>query len=402
MNDFAPESAVAIDKGYWKEVTRGMVDSILKHLAPTLDNCDGGLYVGCAGVAYALYYLAVSEPFADMKDPLLSKAREYLDAAIAYANKKKKDNDCAFLLGGAGSYAVGSVICDAMGQGSLAHDLRSKYQSLAAACQPVNFLRNGSDELFVGRAGYICGALFLNHAYHQPVISRESLFALCHSTIRSGREYSKKHRSKSPLMYAYYDTEYLGAAHGLSSILQMMLSCPDFLKSDPSAEQDVHLAVDFMLSLMQSNGNIAPGMDEVKHRRPEGEELVHWCHGAPGIVYLFAKAYLYYKDARYLDACLRCGELTWQQGLLRKGPGICHGIAGSGYVFLLLYRLTGNEQHFHRALCFAGFMQTAEFRQARTPDSPYSLYEGIAGTICFLTDLMQPHRAHFPFFDVFT
>jgi membrane transport protein XK len=121
-----------------------------------------------------------------------------------------------------------------------------------------------------------------------------------------------------------------------------------------------------------------------------------------GIVYLFAKAYLYYKDARYLDACLRCGELTWQRGLLRKGPGICHGIAGSGYVFLLLYRLTGNEQHYHRALHFAGFMQTTEFQQARTPDTPYSLYEGIAGTICFLTDVMQPHRAHFPFFNVFT
>lgn len=75
---------------------------------------------------------------------------------------------------------------------------------------------------------------------------------------------------------------FTGAAHGLSSILQMLLSCPDFLKSDPSAEQDVHLAVEFMLSLMQSNGNIAPAVDEVKHRRPEEEELVHWCHGAPG------------------------------------------------------------------------------------------------------------------------
>ena len=61
----------------------------------------------------------------------------------------------------------------------------------------------------------------------------------------------------------------------------------------------------------------------------------------PGVVYMFARAYKYFGEEKYLQACLRCGELTWQKGLLKKGPGICHGVAGSGYVFLLLYRLTG-------------------------------------------------------------
>ena len=76
---------------------------------------------------------------------------------------------------------------------------------------------------------------------------------------------------------------HLGAAHGLSSILQMLLCFPDILNTDPSFEEDVHRSVDFVLSLMQSNGNIPPGMDEVgKSRRPASEELVHWCHGGPG------------------------------------------------------------------------------------------------------------------------
>ncbi len=126
------------------------------------------------------------------------------------------------------------------------------------------------------------------------------------------------------------------------------------------------------------------------------------CAFFPGVVYLFARAYLVWKDPRYLDACLRCGELTWQKGLLRKGPGICHGVAGSGYVFLLLYRLTSDEKHLHRALRFAEFMQTEEFqRGARRPDCPYSLYEGVAGTALFLADLTNPLKAEFPFFDVF-
>ena len=60
---------------------------------------------------------------------------------------------------------------------------------------------------------------------------------------------------------------------------------------------------------------------------------------------MLARAYKYFGDEKYLQACLRCGELTWQKGLLLKGPGICHGIAGSGYVFLLLYRLTGDNSN---------------------------------------------------------
>lgn len=80
-------------------------------------------------------------------------------------------------------------------------------------------------------------------------------------------------------------------------------------------------------------------------------------------------------------------------------PGICHGIAGNAYVFLLLYRLTGKEKFLWRALKFAEFLETAEFRSgARTPDSPYSLFEGLAGTACFYIDLCDPKNAEFPCF----
>ncbi len=82
--------------------------------------------------------------------------------------------------------------------------------------------------------------------------------------------------------------------------------------------------------------------------------------------------------------------------------GICHGVAGNAYVFLLLYRLTKNEKYIFRAKVFAEFMITPEFkRQARRPDSPYSLYEGLAGALCFLLDLLNPDQAAFPFMDVF-
>ena len=130
--------------------------------------------------------------------------------------------------------------------------------------------------------------------------------------------------------------------------------------------------------------------------------MVHWCHGGPGIIYCIAKAYLFWKDQKYLNSCIKCGELVWQKGLIRKGPGICHGVGGNGYVHLLLYRLTNDVKYLYRALKFAEFLESGTFKtEARKPDSPYSLYEGLAGTVCFLVDLLNPNQAEFPFFNIF-
>ena len=50
-------------------------------------------------------------------------------------------------------------------------------------------------------------------------------------------------------------------------------------------------------------------MDEVPSHtgraRLAEHELVHWCHGAPGMIYLFAKAWLALKDEKYKLAALR-------------------------------------------------------------------------------------------------
>jgi hypothetical protein len=55
-------------------------------------------------------------------------------------------------------------------------------------------------------------------------------------------------------MYAYHGTEYLGAAHGLGGIIQILLSFPDYLNQNQSAENDVKRTVDYLLSIQKSNG----------------------------------------------------------------------------------------------------------------------------------------------------
>jgi len=77
--------------------------------------------------------------------------------------------------------------------------------------------------------------------------------------------------------------------------------------------------------------------------------LVQWCHGAPGMVTSLADL----ADPR-LDALLvAAGELVWAAGPLTKGPGLCHGTAGNGCAFLKLFRRTGDAMWLDRARAFA-------------------------------------------------
>ena len=76
---------------------------------------------------------------------------------------------------------------------------------------------------------------------------------------------------------------FVGAAHGLSGILQVLLGFPEYIKSDPSAEKDIRDSVEFLVTCLENEGNIQPALDECGRQvRPAEQELLHWCHGAPG------------------------------------------------------------------------------------------------------------------------
>ena len=52
--------------------------------------------------------------------------------------------------------------------------------------------------------------LFQHKDPSSAVVPQDILHSLCASVIHSGREYSRRNNSPCPLMYAYYQTEYLG------------------------------------------------------------------------------------------------------------------------------------------------------------------------------------------------
>jgi hypothetical protein len=64
-------------------------------------------------------------------------------------------------------------------------------------------------------------------------------------------------------MYSYYDTEYIGAAHGIAGILQALLSIPHMLETNPNFKSEIKASIDFIVSLQTPEGNFVCAMDEL-------------------------------------------------------------------------------------------------------------------------------------------
>lgn len=206
----------------------------------------------------------------------------------------------------------------------------------------------------------------------------------------------------------------------------MLLACrPEELKN--GTRDYFPLIADTITGLCQiciNNGGHLPSSVPGRSSRPS--PLVQVCHGSPGILILLACArkntYLLtnYWSPTWDQATLLATERIWEQGLLSKGGSLCHGLAGNAWPLLLLYdcfeygtehidtaqrnfkarsqiadvpdfsdKLTA-DYFLSRALAFLLHARESRpysnssksSRDFRMPDSPYCLFEGLAGTVC--------------------
>ncbi|CAN0238408.1 unnamed protein product, partial [Phaeothamnion confervicola] len=195
------------------------------------------------------------------------------------------------------------------------------------------------------------------------------------------------------LMFEWHGSRYLGAAHGLAGIALAMMQGVraihgassaaaaargggggggggGILLPSPEREALEHArgTLRFLVSLQLPSGNFPS--------RPEAERdrLVQWCHGAPGVVLALAEGYGLFGDERFAAAAARGSDGIWRRGLLVKGNGLCHGVAGNAYAFLSLWRVTGDAKHLYRPHRFAEFaVSKAARRQQRVPAHPHSV-----------------------------
>lgn len=111
-----------------------------------------------------------------------------------------------------------------------------------------------------------------------------------------------------------------------------------------------------------------------------------------------------FEDEQLLQAAEIASDVVWNRGLLRR-VGLCHGVSGNAYVFLSLYRATGNAKHLFRAMSFASFaLDRAESLiksgEMHGGDHPYSLFEGQGGMAALFFDVVIPSESRFPGYEV--
>eukprot|EP00826_Nyctotherus_ovalis_P061298 TRINITY_DN8706_c0_g2_i1.p1 TRINITY_DN8706_c0_g2~~TRINITY_DN8706_c0_g2_i1.p1 ORF type:complete len:443 (-),score=98.90 TRINITY_DN8706_c0_g2_i1:158-1486(-) len=311
----------------------------------------------------------------------------------------------SFFIGSAGLYTIGTLIYKEMGNMSEMLNCYKKVMGSLMMCKG----KEANDELIYGNAGYLYCLLLL-------YMEDRTLFN-CKTEIIEVVDLIKKEGAvsgiKGILIYTFPRTSknfYYGAAHGLMGILYILMKAMavvEDLSKDRELLKSIEASSEYLLSLQYPSGSFP------KAYNAESEKLVQFCHGAPGAIPFLLSAYKLLGRDEYFNAALKAGNATWQQGILLKGNGLCHGITGNAYTLHTLYRGTGDDKWKYRSCMLVDASWNPEVQSVvrkyqdgtrvsvGVPDAPYSLMEGNGGTAVLYADLMgKPELVRFPGFEL--
>jgi hypothetical protein len=177
----------------------------------------------------------------------------------------------------------------------------------------------------------------------------------------------------------------LGPGHGFAGNAYALLRGADLL-SEERREILLDRCAETLRATAVERGDCANWRPTAATPESGGDPkmLVQWCHGAPGMVTALAEAPV--GRSPVLDALLvKGGNLTWEAGPLAKGFGLCHGTAGNGYAFLKLHARTGDPAWLERARSFAMHaIGQAEAMREQYGRRRYSLWTGDPGLAIYL------------------
>ncbi|KAA8526849.1 hypothetical protein F0562_008922 [Nyssa sinensis] len=338
---------------------------------------DYTLYTGALGTAYLLF--KAYQVTGNKEDLNLCS-----DIVNACDSASRGSGRVTFICGQAGVCALGAVVAKHNGDERLCKHYLTQFKEI----KPPKDVPN---ELLYGRAGFLWACSFINKNISKDTISPTRMRAVVDEIIKAGKRLASK---ECPLMYEWHGKKYWGAAHGLAGIMHVLMD----MELKPNELEDVKGTLRYMIKNRFPSGN---------YPSSEGSEtdlLVHWCHGAPGVAFTLVKAAEVFGAEEFLQAAVDVGEVVWNRGLLKR-VGVCHGISGNTYVFLSLYRLTGNANFLYRAKAFACFLldkvqKLISEGKMHGGDRPYSLFEGIGGMAYLFMDMIEPSGARFPAYEL--
>ncbi|CAI5466848.1 unnamed protein product [Closterium sp. Yama58-4] len=459
-----------------------IVEATWRNGAPAPRVRDPFLYVGLLGTAWVCF--RAYQATGDVAD--LALAADIIRAAADMAEHHR--THYTFYCGQPGILALGAVVRHHLmdhSQPKQPHQLqpeeldsnpyfRSFLSLLTSALPSLSLLPSSPTdtapatiphELLYGRAGMLWAFLFLRR--NLPVEMRRKLLplslarpiaaAILDAGLSLASTYDHDGLPLLPLMYEWYGTRYLGAAHGVAGIAHVLL----LLRREELEEEEVEgrrdrtleeaaeaaaAALEYLVATRLSSGNYAASDEESRAAAAARESSAAAAAAtARDAAALALAAMLYPSKPHLLQAAIEAGEVVWRRGLQ---VGLCHGISGNTYTFLALHRattagsatvpapglgsaaaegagtsmaaisalpgaLTAGDaatsalmtRHLHRARAFAGFLhanwrQLAEAGMMHCGDHPFSLMEGLGGPACLFLDMSRPNEARFPGYEL--
>ena len=142
---------------------------------------------------------------------------------------------------------------------------------------------------------------------------------------------------------------YSGLSHGIAGVAYFFSILFDATRDEQWRDVAYALLTTLVRAAREDHGglNWAPVL---------GEETLSRCqysHGAAGIGLVFARAARIFDDAEFAATAGRAGEATYGHGDRRNNPTLCTGLAGSGELFVELYRNSHDQRWWTRAREFA-------------------------------------------------
>lgn len=411
-----PLPRAAVHRIVSKELERVVMDdaSVTDSRGRRVD--DYSIYTGLGGVA--LMWLNIAghaqrDSFVSSRicssDDALARAGDAIQRCVRALRPVGLSQGGGFYCGLPGALAVAAVHSAAT-RNPAAAEYAAELSALSAAVAGPKL--NGVNEVLYGRAGYLyCLAFVLKHSVVPSTLLEHSAALVAAAVIAEGRAGAASYTSGDwPLMWEFQGARYAGAAHGVGGILYMLLCWWHVLSADD--QRDVRATLVCIASRAQeAHGpviRVAPGPQD------DDVELMHWCHGPPGLIPLMSKAATLFETPVFSQAVRHLAARVIADGALRKGGGLCHGVCGNGYALLSAFKATQDAQYLHYAGCFLHVLELPDYHRAvasyedperyvqGTPDRPTSLMEGSAGVICFALDMLFPMFSHLPGFETTT
>ncbi|KAH8038683.1 hypothetical protein HPB51_002827 [Rhipicephalus microplus] len=379
----AGKSDVVLPDGRWtqefqNDIQRNIADRLRdleRNLSKRTDWSDSSVYTGTTGVA--LMYMRLSDVLQDTS---------YLNRALPLVERQLsnlKERRFSFLCGDPGPLATGADLYNRLGRSQDSHTLIKRLVGLAKYV--VSSTSDIPDELLYGRVGYLYALLYVRK-HVSPTAVDDGLIRNVRHCLSTFCMYS------SLALHVYLHHTTLMRVQFIAGTIRHILKI--HLVGGPELTRLVKPSIDWLAGLQYPSGNYPSSIGS------STDKLVHWCHGAPGTIHLLLLAHLVFKETRYLEQAKKCADVIWQRGILKKGYGICHGTAGNGYAFLRMYQVTRDCKYLHRAAKFCEWCFDYGHHQCRIADRPFSLFEGMAGTIYFMADMLEPEKSAFPAFQL--